>query len=206
MNQNIWDFYMKYNEILVEALDGKPLYTINKYKFILNPLTEQVPATSSNLLMSAAEAFVRHMNITEYDKLLTEEDKGGILVAAVSLLTKLPFGMARWYPNTLANQISSIFTCEYLSQGELYICGIESKDRVCIIDDIISTGGTMIGMIKALRKLGAIIQDIIVLGEKVEYNGVERVFQETGIRIKTIFEISIAGEVSEVLNKDIHSE
>ncbi len=197
---------MKYNEILVEALDGKPLYTINKYKFILNPLTEQVPATSSNLLMSAAEAFVRHMNITEYDKLLTEEDKGGILVAAVSLLTKLPFGMARWYPNTLANQISSIFTCEYLSQGELYICGIESKDRVCIIDDIISTGGTMIGMIKALRKLGAIIQDIIVLGEKVEYNGVERVFQETGIRIKTIFEISIAGEVSEVLNKDIHSE
>ena len=193
---------MNYHEILVEAFDEKPLLIIDEYKFILNSLTEQVPATSAKLLKAAAKAFIEHMNIENYDKLLTEEDKGGILVAAVSLLTKLPFGMARWYPNTLADQVSSIFACEYITKGKLYISGIEPNDRVCIIDDLISTGGTLIGMIKALEKLGAKIQDIIVLGEKIEYHGVERVFKETGIRVKPILKISVAGNVSKVVNED----
>ncbi|MHA1969944.1 MAG: adenine phosphoribosyltransferase, partial [Candidatus Hodarchaeales archaeon] len=146
---------MNSEELLRASLDNKPLFIVNNYKFILNPLTEQVPATTSELLEAAAKALVEKMEGKKYDKIITEEDKGGILVAAVSLLSGLPFGMARWYPNQLASQISSIFSCEYIDKGTLYICGIESGDRVCIIDDIISTGGTIIGMIKAMQEIGA---------------------------------------------------
>ena len=186
-------------QLLISALDKKPLYLINDYKFILNPLTEQVPATSPQLLNAAAEIIISHMNIQRYDKIITEEDKGAILVAAVSLMTGLHFGMARWYPTDLANQISSIFSSEYLSEGKLYICGIEKGDRVCIIDDIISTGGTIIGMIKALQKIGARIIDIIVIGEKIEYKGVQRVFEETGYHVKTLLEISVRDKTSKVI-------
>ncbi len=189
-------------KLLTSAMDGKPLFTIDKYKFILNPLTEQVPATTSQLLEEASKAIIDQMKIDEYDKIITEEDKGAILVAAVSLLSGLPFGMARWYPNTLANQVSSIFSCEYLSEGTLYICGIEQNDRVCIIDDIISTGGTLIGMIKALKEIGAEIVDIIVVGEKLEYKGIERVAQETGIKVKSILKISVKDDFSKVIESE----
>ena len=194
---------MKSEELLRASLDNKPLFIVNDYKFILNSLTEQVPATTSALLEAAAKTLVKKMEISRYDKIITEEDKGGILVAAVSLLSGLPFGMARWYPNQLATQISSIFSCEYIDKGTLYICGIESGDRVCIIDDIISTGGTIIGMIKAMQEIGAEIVDIIVIAEKIEYKGVERVFNETGFLVKSIFKVSISDESSTVLKSTL---
>ena len=190
---------MNQYKILRSALDKKPLFQVNNFNFILNPLTEQVPATTSQLLEAAAKALIDYMKIDKYDKLITEEDKGAILVAAVSLISRLPFGIARWYPNQLADQVSSIFSCEYISQGTLYICGINCGDRVCIIDDIISTGGTIIGMIKALQDLGAKIVDIIVIGEKIEYNGVNNVLKETGFQVQTILKISVAGQFSQVL-------
>ena len=196
---------MNSEELLRASLDNKPLFIMNDYKFILNPLTEQVPATTSALLEAAAKAILEKMKIKKYDKIITEEDKGGILVAAVSLLSGLPFGMARWYPNQLVSQISSIFSCEYIDKGTLYICGIESGDRVCIIDDIISTGGTIIGMVKAMQEIGAEIVDIIVIGEKIEYKGVERVFNETGFSVKSIFKISISDKSSAVLESTLRS-
>ena len=156
-----------------------------------------IPATSSVLLRLAGEWLAE--SIPKCDKLLTEEDKGGILVAAVSLHTGIPFGMARWYPNQLADQISSIFTCEYVKEGTLYLSGIEKGDKVVIIDDIISTGGTMIGIIKTLKSIGANIVKIIVLAEKIEYKGIQRVKKETGINVTSLVRISIAGQKSKVL-------
>ncbi|MFX1508532.1 MAG: phosphoribosyltransferase family protein [Promethearchaeota archaeon] len=186
-------------KMLKSALDRKPLFQVNNYNFILNPLTEQVPATTPQLLEEAAKALTDYMTIDEYDKLITEEDKGAILVAATSLISRLPFGMARWYPNQLADQVSSIFSCEYISKRTLYICGINPGDRVCIIDDIISTGGTLIGMIKALQDLRAKIIDIIVIAEKIEYHGVKRVYKETGFHVQSIVKISVADKYSKVL-------
>ncbi len=196
---------MNSKELVRASLDNKPLFIVNDYKFILNPLTEQVPATTSALLEAAANVIIEKMDRNKYDKIITEEDKGGILVSAVSLLSGLPFGMARWYPNQLASQISSIFSCEYIDKGTLYICGIESGDRVCIIDDIISTGGTIIGMIKAMQQIGAEIVDIIVIGEKIEYKGIERVFNETGFSVKSIFKVSISDESSTVIESTLSS-
>jgi len=188
---------MKY-DLVREAFDNQPLYDIDGYKFVLNSLTEQVPATSANLLRLAGEWFAD--SIPNCDKLLTEEDKGAILVAAVSLHTGIPFGMARWYPNHLAEQVSAIFTCEYVKKGTLYLSGIEKGDRVVIIDDIISSGGTMIGIIKTIQAIGAHIVEIIVLAEKVEYKGIQRVKEETGQDVQSLMKISIAGQKSKLLS------
>ena len=186
-------------DLVRDSFHNQPLYDIDGYKFVLNSLTEQVPATSPNLLRLAGEWFADSIHIPNCDKLLTEEDKGAILVAAVSLHTGIPFGMARWYPNHLADQVSSIFTCEYVKKGTLYLSGIEKGDRVAIIDDIISTGGTLIGIIKTLQTIGAHIVDIIVLAEKIEYKGIQRVKEETDMDVRSLMKISIAEEKSRVL-------
>ena len=189
---------MKYN-LVRECFNNQPMFEIEGYKFVLNSLTEQVPATSPKLLQLAAE-WISSEIIHDCDKLLTEEDKGAILVAAVSLQIGIPFGMVRWYPNNLANQVSAIFSCEYIKERTLYLSGIEKNDRVIVIDDIMSTGGTLIGIIKTLNKIGAQIIDTIVLGEKIEYNGVKRVKKETGINVRSLMKISVKGEKSRVVN------
>ncbi len=185
-------------DLVRESFDNQLLIEIDGYKFILNSLTEQVPATSPILLRLAGEWLAE--SLPDCDKLLTEEDKGAILVAAVSLHTGIPFGMIRWYPNHLADQVSAIFTCEYVEKGTLYLNGIEKGDRVVIIDDIISTGGTMIGIIKTLKAIGALIVGIIVLAEKIEYKGIQRVKEETDMDVRSLVKISIAGQKSKVLS------
>jgi len=185
-------------DLVRESFDNQPLYDVDGYKCVLNSLTEQTPATSPILLRLAGEWLAD--SIPNCDKLLTEEDKGAILVAAVSLHTGIPFGMARWYPNQLADQVSAIFSCEYVEKGTLYLSGIEKGDRVVVIDDIISTGGTMIGIIKTLQAIGAHIVDIIVLAEKIEYKGIQRVKEETSIDVRSLVKISITGKKSKVLS------
>lgn len=132
------------------------------------------------------------------NKIVGEEDKGGIITAATSLCTRIPFGLARWYPSGLSGQIEVNFQCEYYS-GKLYLNGVEEKDNVIIVDDMISTGGTIIALIDAINKAKANVVDIICVAEKVEYEGVNRVKRERGYDVKTLVKVSIAAERTNVL-------
>lgn len=189
---------MLHKQLVSQAFDNQPLVQFGKYKFLINPLTEQVPATSAELLQAAGEWIVAAGDFSHATKIAGEEDKGAILVAAVSLATGLPFGMARWYPAGLEGQVSVDFEMEYTS-GRLYLNGIEENDKVIIVDDMISTGGTMLALIEAIHLAKAEITDIICVAEKIEYGGVQRIADKTGFRVKTLVKISVAGERSKVV-------
>lgn len=189
---------MKNKHLVIQAFDNQPLVQFNKYKFLINPLTEQIPATSANLLQAATDWIVATGEFDQATKIAGEEDKGAILVASTSLATGLPFGMARWYPAGLEGQVSVDFEMEYAS-GQLFLNGIEENDKVIIVDDMISTGGTMLALIQAVRLAQGTILDIICVAEKVEYGGVQKITRETGYRVKTLVKISIAGDRSKVV-------
>jgi adenine/guanine phosphoribosyltransferase-like PRPP-binding protein len=132
------------------------------------------------------------------NKIAGEEDKGAILVASTSLATGLPFGTARWYPTGFEGEVSVDFEMEYAS-GKLFLNGIESNDKVIVVDDIISTGGTMLAMIHAVELAKAEVVDIVCVAEKIEYGGVKRILNETGHAVKTLVKISVSGERSKVI-------
>lgn len=187
------------NKSLVQAaFDDKPLLPFGKYNFLVNPLTEQIPATTAELLRATSEWLVDVGDFKKANKIAGEEDKGAILVAATALQTGLPFGMTRWYPAGLDGQIGVNFEMEYAS-GQLFLNGIEKGDQVIIVDDMISTGGTMLALIEAVEKANATIVDIICVAEKVEYQGVKRIKEKTGYPVKTLVKVSVSGERSKVL-------
>ncbi len=185
---------------IIEAFNHKPLVELNGYKFVVNPLTEQIPYTKAKLLRQACRALVAQVDRGRTTKLVSEEDKGAIFLAGVSLITGLPFGMARWQPNGLSDQIRQSFKMEYHG-GFLYLSGVEKNDRVTIIEDLISTGGTLISLIKMVKQAGAEIVDVVCLAEKVNYKGVRRVKAETGCVVKTLVKIDISGKYSKAVNK-----
>ena len=184
--------------LVIQSFDNQPLVQFKEFKFLINPLTEQIPATSTELLQTATDWIVEAGDFNQATKIGGEEDKGAILVASTSLATGLPFGMARWYPVGLEGQVSVDFEMEYAS-GQLFLNGIEENDKVIIVDDMISTGGTMLALIQAIQLAKGKIVDIICVAEKIEYYGVNRVAKETGYQVKTLVKISIAGECSKVI-------
>lgn len=185
--------------LLRDAFDGCPLVPVQGKMFVVNSLTEQIPATRPDVLARAAEAVIEIGDFGRSTKIVGEEEKGAILVAAVSLKSGLPFGMARWYPNGLDGQITVAFDCEYHS-GNLFLNGVERGDKVIIVDDMLSTGGTLVGLIRAVEAAGATIVDIVCLAEKIEYGGAERVERETGYAVKSVVKLALSGERSSVVS------
>jgi adenine phosphoribosyltransferase len=74
------------------------------------------------------------------------------------------------------------------SKGELYINGVKKGDRVLIIDDVISTGGTLLALVRALKNIGATIAGIFVVIERGE--GVASLRKE-GIEVTTLVRIDV---------------
>lgn len=181
-----------------EAFHDQPLIPINGRHFVINSLTEQIPATTPALLRDAASWVADVVDFRTATKIVGEEDKGGILVAATALLVDLPFGLARWQPSGLEGQIKVAFECEY-TKGDLYLNGVEPDDRVVIVDDVISTGGTMISLIQAIQQCGSTIVDVVCVAEKSDYHGVQRVYDETGIVVKTLLQLDLSGSRAAVI-------
>lgn len=153
----------------------------------INELCDQVPALRPGTLKAAVEEALK-FGTFEANKILSEEDKGAPIASAVSLAANLPLCMARWYPYKLPDQIEVDIKSEYFS-GSLFVNGIERGDKILIIDDTLSTGGTMVALIEAVRKAGATIVGAIAIVEKVKNEGHAFVQKRTGIDVKTCMKI-----------------
>ncbi len=168
----------------------------------VNEFTDQLPALRPKVLWEAALEVVKTMN-ANVDKIVTEEDKGAPLATLVSIMTNTPLAIARWYPYSLGtyNEVKVKIDSEYF-RGDLYLNGIESGDNVAIIDDTISTGGALIALINAIREAGGNVTDVVCVIEKVDNRGVERVFKETGVKVKTIIKISVSESGVEIVSDE----
>ena len=82
-------------------------------------------------------------------------------------------------------------------QGTYFVYGVERGERVLLVDDMVSTGGSLIPTIKALAKSGVKVADALCVCEKPQYGGSKAVRKRTGTRVKTLFSLEeVAGRVS----------
>jgi adenine phosphoribosyltransferase len=159
-----------------------------RFETTVNELTDQLPALRPEIMAEAADEILR-IGDFDCDKLLVEEEKGAALGGVVALWAGLPLAMARRYNYDIPS-VKVPLQSEYI-EGHLYVNGILPGDRVAIIDDTISTGGTLIALLRAVQDIGAVIHDVVALVEKVDNHGVERVLQNTGVHVKTLLKIQI---------------
>ncbi|MDS0261251.1 hypothetical protein NDI56_17770 [Haloarcula sp. S1CR25-12] len=157
------------------------------YVTTVNELTDQLPALQPETL-SAATELIRDRISAETDVIAVEEDKGLPIGVIVAKELELPLAVARWYTYEIDAkeecQVEIDMDSEYYS-GQLYLNGVSSDDRVTIVDDTISTGGTMTAMIQAVRAAGASVEGAHCVVEKCTNGGVERVEAETGVSVST---------------------
>ncbi len=174
-------------EKLVKSLVEAPVVKKGDYDYFVHPITDGVPLVEADLLQEVAEAAYEFADLN-VDKIVCVEAMGIHLATAISLLTNIPFVVVRKRSYGLAGESAVHQTTGY-SEGELYINGLQRGDRIFLVDDVVSTGGTMSAVIKALQIMGTEIVDVMAIIEKG--NGKEFVENETGIKVNTLVRANV---------------
>jgi len=88
----------------------------------------------------------------------------------------------------LPGEVSLKQTTGY-SKTDMFINYIARGDRVVFVDDVISTGGTLVAIVKALRSVGAEIADVLIVFEKTREKA--RMEKELRLTIKTLLKVEV---------------
>lgn len=174
-------------EMLIKSLLEAPIVKKGDYDYFVHPVTDGIPLVHPELLNEVAEAVSKFGDLN-VDKIVCVEAMGIHLATAISIQTGIPFVVVRKRFYGLEGELAVHQTTGY-SQGELYINGVWKGDRIFLIDDVISTGGTMTAVIQALQRIGTDIVDVMAIIEKGD--GKDKVENKTGVKVKSLVRANV---------------
>ncbi len=176
------------HEALVESLRTCPIVMRDGYPYFVHPLTDGVPAMDPRVLREIID-WMESVGDFRCDMILAPESMGIPLAVPLSLDLGIPYSIVRKKRYDLPGEVQFRQKTGY-SGGTMYVNGIGKGDKVVIVDDVLSTGGTMTALVRRLRDdIGAEIIDILVPVNK--NRGGEVVEEETGIAVKTLVNVAI---------------
>ncbi|WP_237706520.1 adenine phosphoribosyltransferase, partial [Treponema sp. JC4] len=123
-------------------------------------MSDGVPLVEPELLDDIMNYIINNYNLDLIDKIVGVESMGIPLATALSLKTGIPFVVVRKRSYGLEGE-QKVHQRTGYSENELYINGIKENDNILLIDDVVSTGGTLISVIKAFDEIGANLVNII---------------------------------------------
>jgi len=179
-------------DMLKKTLIESPIVKKGQYNYFIHPITDGIMLVEPDLLREVSEAITKVADLN-VDKIVCMEAMGIHIATALSLETGIPFVVIRKRCYNLDDEIAVHQVTGY-SECELYMNGIRKGDRILLIDDVLSTGGTMIAVLNALKSSEVDIADIVVVVEKGD--GKARVKKETGHEVKSLIKVDVVdGEV-----------
>ncbi|KZX11390.1 hypoxanthine/guanine phosphoribosyltransferase [Methanobrevibacter filiformis] len=175
-------------ENLKKSLEASPVIKKGDYDYFVNPITDGIPEMVPDVLRELVAIVKDKVDLKDIDKIVCIEAMGIHLATALSLETDIPFVVIRKREYGLPGE-TSVFQETGYSKQNLYINFIDSEDNIIVIDDVVSTGGTLVATISSLKERGANVQDVIAIVEK--YEGKQRVKNETGVNVLTLAKLDI---------------
>ncbi|MDO8497403.1 MAG: phosphoribosyltransferase family protein [bacterium] len=138
------------------------------YPYSFFTLTDFEPPIEPSLVEDMADLLVHYGNFDSIDLLVSEADRGGgPLTHAVSMRTNIPYTLANWYPNGGQGELHVKASVGFSGKGDIFLNGIKKGQRIILVDDLLSSGGTALALIRAVHKGGAIIKQALFVAEKV---------------------------------------
>ena len=174
-------------ELLKASLADSVIVKRGEYEYMVHPITDGIPSVDPAILKEIADAMLEIGNF-DCDKIVTIEALGIPLATALSLRTGKPFNVVRKKMYGLPGEVSLSQVTGY-SKNSLWINGLKAGDRVTVVDDVISTGGTLWAVIEALKTMQIEIVDIIVVIEKTDKK--PEIERKISTPIKTLVKVEV---------------
>lgn len=146
--------------LLTESLREAPVVDFNGYPYFVHAITDGVPEITADLLEETVAA-LRGLLPIRFDRLLTAEAMGIPLVTALTLATRKPFTIARKRAYGLPGELRVARRTGY-SESALHLNGLRRGERVVIVDDVASTGGTVAALAQAVRLAEARLVKVVL--------------------------------------------
>jgi adenine phosphoribosyltransferase len=144
---------------LINSLETCPIVQRGDYNYFIHPITDGVPSLDPAVLREVATAMIKVLDLSGVDRIVAAEAMGIPIGAIISSMTDLPLNIVRKREYQLPGEIAVHQMTGY-SKGQLFLNGVQEGERVVIVDDVISTGGTTRALLAALDKTGAEVADI----------------------------------------------
>ena len=174
---------------LEESLRNAPIFKKGEYNYVIHPITDGIPFIEPSLLEEVVNEILKEM--PSCHRIVTMEAMGIPLATLLSVKTGIPFTIIRKRKYGLPEEREVIQKTGY-SEKKLYINGLEKGMEVIIVDDVLSTGGTLIAVVKCLKEMGVKIKGIFMAINKGNRREIE---EKIGMKIKTVVDIEVNHEV-----------
>ena len=151
---------------IIDSLTGGKVIKKGEYAYLLHPLFDGFPNVESTLFHKVIDQLSKAIcSFDEFDKLVTIEAMGVPFAAGVCLQTSIPFSIIRKRRYHLEKELVVHQKTGY-SSSELSLNGFHHGERVVIIDDVLSSGGTLSAVIEGLQSLGVEVIGVCVVIDK----------------------------------------
>ena len=183
---------------LKASLQSAPVIWKGDYPYFIHPVTDGVPRMDPGVLQAITELVTDRVDWSNVDLLLGIEAMGLPLTAPLSVSTGIPLVIARKRSYGLKGEIEIDQSTGY-SKGAMYLNDLREGERIAIVDDVLSTGGTLEAVIEGIRRAKADVTDVIAVIEKGEgLKRLQELYPE--IRIQSLVRLVMDGDTIVLLD------
>ncbi len=176
---------------LRRSLLDAPIIEKDGYHYFVHPISDGVPMLEPGLLREIVIKLIRKADLEDVDKIVTPAAMGIHISTAVSLMTDIPLVVIRKRKYGLDGEVALFQETGY-SDSEMYINDVDEGDRVLVLDDVLSTGGTLNAILTSLEDIGADVVDTVAVIKKAGPNKLD----DTDHHVKTLINVEVQdGEV-----------
>lgn len=144
---------------LIESLVASPIVKKGEYNYFVHPITDGVPYIDPVILREVAVGMIRLLDLKDVQYIVAAEAMGIPIGTVISLMTDIPLNIIRKRRYDLPGEQEVAQQTGY-SKGQMFINGLSRGDQVVIVDDVISTGGTVNGILRTLSTMGVEVAGI----------------------------------------------
>ncbi|DAC73216.1 MAG TPA: adenine phosphoribosyltransferase [Thermoplasmata archaeon] len=176
-------------ELLKKSLYEAPIVKKGDYDYVIHPITDGVPYITPELLKEVSDEMKKHINkCGKFDRIVTMEAMGIPLASALSLDLGVPFTIIRKRQYGLPGEVSVEQVTGY-SKSKMYINGLKKGDTIVIVDDVLSTGGTLRAVLSVFKKMNVNVKCVYIAINKGSH--LQEISKEFSVPITSIITIDV---------------
>jgi len=172
---------------LQQSLLEAPIIEKDGYHYFVHPISDGVPMLEPSLLREIVIKIIRKAQLEDVDKIVTPAAMGIHISTAVSLMTDIPLVVIRKREYGLDGE-TPLFQQTGYSENQMFINDVDEGDSVLVLDDVLSTGGTLTAICDALEDIGADIVDVVAVIKKV---GGENELESSPYAARTLINVDV---------------
>ena len=175
------------HEKLKTSVMRSRIVDMNGYPYMIHPVTDGIPAMDPDVLDEIIDWMVSVCGF-DCDRIVAPESMGIPLAVPLSLRLRIPYTIIRKRSYGIEGEIPVLYRTGY-SERKIYMNGLKKGDRVVLVDDLLSTGGTLSALIRAMKENGIIVKDALVVFNKG--SEIAELRNHLGVDIKRMLDITV---------------